>query len=113
MKLRSKKADNNSAVTDKAAKKIAGALLLAQSRFSTFMDRIANKLDSRKKRLYLAVFSILFGSINIYIMIQAFSNQNPSPAYLKPTSISVPIHDSTHADIRPQILSDSNLNQRK
>lgn len=99
--------NNDKALKDKVAERIAFFLLSMQSRFADFLNSKTKTLNIKIKRLWLAVFCILFGGFSIYAFIGAFEGNEKEIRF---SEVSVPkYYDQTGAEMKGPKVSEKDI----
>ena len=107
---RNKKHGEEPKVQDKVAKGIAGFLLSVQNSFASFMSNRINKQSNRSKRIWLAIFCLMFGGFSIYAFVGAFRDAGNSGKGIKPEQVSVPkYYDRTDNQIAEPSVSERDI----
>jgi hypothetical protein len=76
--------------SDKAARKIAGAGIKIQSKFSDFMNKLFAGMNVKKLRTILIVFCLSCGGYSVYLIANAIFSKKQTP--LKIDQVDVPKH---------------------
>lgn len=76
MKLfRKKKKVTDNPRTEELANRIAGRIVRVQHRLADYLNAKAFGVDNARKRLYLILFILLFGAVNLWLLIGSITNQ--------------------------------------
>lgn len=102
---RNKKKNTADAVSDKVAGKIAGFGVAMQSRFAAKMNKLFEKMNKKRLKIWLGVFCITCGGYSIYLLTNAIVSPSATQPSIKIDPVNIPKHYNNTGD---EILSADN-----
>lgn len=93
---RKKKEPKETPLQDKVAGKIAGGLIIVQTKFSDGMNKLISTMTIKKVKMWLAAFCIVSGGLSIYFFVNALVSK-PKQVF-KIDNVHVPEHFDKSGD---------------
>ncbi len=100
-----KKENTTGAVSDKVAGKIAGFGVAMQSRFAATMNKLFEKMNNKRLKIWLGVFCITCGGYSIYLLTNAIVSPSATQPSIKIDPVNIPKHYNNTGD---EMLSTDN-----
>ncbi|HNU47254.1 MAG TPA: hypothetical protein PKM40_00385 [Bacteroidia bacterium] len=101
-----KKKESENGVSDKVAGKIAGFGIAIQTRFATTMNKLFEKMNHKRLKIWLALFCIICGGYSIYLLSNAIISPTANQQSIKIDPVKIPRHYDNTGD---GILSSDNV----
>jgi hypothetical protein len=100
-----KKKNTAVGISDKVAGKIAGFGVAIQSRFAATMNKLFEKMNNKRLKIWLAVFCITCGGYSIYLLTNAIVSPSATQPSIKIDPVNIPKHYNNPGD---EMLSTDN-----
>lgn len=93
-----KKKEGDVGVSDKVAGKIAGFGMALQNRFAATMNKLFEKMNYKRLKIWLVVFCICCGGYSIYLLVDAIMRPATNQQSIKIDPVKVPRHYNNTGD---------------
>lgn len=88
--------------SDKLARKVAGFGLAIQKRFANMMNKVFEKMNHRRLKIWLIVFCVTCGGYSVYLLTNAIIGPAANQQSIKIDPVKVPKnYDNTGDEILP------------
>lgn len=89
---------NAGVVSDKVAGKIAGAGIALQNKFAKTMNKLFEKMNYKRLKIWLIIFCITCGGYSIYLLANAILSPTSTQHSIKIDPVNVPKHFDNGGD---------------
>jgi hypothetical protein len=98
-----KKKVTENGISDKVAGKIAGFGIAVQTKFATIMNKVFEKMNYKRLKIWLIIFCITCGGYSIFLLANAIISPATNQHSIKIDPVKIPKHyDNTGDEILPQ-----------
>jgi hypothetical protein len=98
-----KKKVNENGISDKVAGKIAGLGIVIQTKFAVTMNKVFEKMNYKRLKIWLVIFCITCGGYSIYLLANAILSPATNQLSIKIDPVKIPKHyDNAGDELFPQ-----------